>query len=555
VDALVGVEAELSARKARGAFFTPRPIAEFLARWAVRSPDATVLDPTCGEAVFLLAAGNQLRRLQASADDIRRQLYGIDIHGASLVEADVLLEMEGLSASLVESDFFEVRTPDQLSAVLPFVDAVVGNPPFVRYQEHTGSARSLSVSAALRQGVRLSGLASSWAASLVHASGFLKQDGRLAMVLPAELLTVNYAEPIRRWLRERFSGVTLVVFDRLQFDDALERVVLLLAHGTGGCDSFNLVYLNDADELDSMLVGDSVSVLPAAEGKWTDLLLPAGRRRLFRAVIEDHFVPLGDYGSLELGTVTGANDFFTLTESERRAAGLEKPEVRPVCPPGTKHLRGASFSKTDWRKLLEQGEKVWLFCPESDDLTEAAAAYVRSGLRQGIASRYKCKVRSPWWRPPVTTTPDLFFTYMSHRYPRLINNTAAASFVNSMHGLRLQSAAPKCSQTALPYLMLNSATMLGAELNGRSYGGGILKMEPREAAVLPLPSFEALDQAWQLLRPERNQLARQLADGLWTNVVKRIDSVLLGDVMGITVDAIASLHQGAAFMRERRLRS
>ena len=40
--------------------------------------------------------------------------------------------------------------------------------------------------AALRQGVRLSGLSSSWASGLVHASGFLKPEGRLAMVLPAE---------------------------------------------------------------------------------------------------------------------------------------------------------------------------------------------------------------------------------------------------------------------------------------------------------------------------------------------------------------------------------
>jgi hypothetical protein len=43
-------------QKARGAFFTPPAIAEFLSRWAVRAPDARVLDPTCGEAVFLLAA-------------------------------------------------------------------------------------------------------------------------------------------------------------------------------------------------------------------------------------------------------------------------------------------------------------------------------------------------------------------------------------------------------------------------------------------------------------------------------------------------------------------
>lgn len=78
------------------------------------------------------------------------------------------------------------------------MDAVIGNPPFVRYQEQAGDARKRSARAALAQGVRLSGLASSWVVLLVHACGFLKPDGRLTMVLPAELLTVHYAEPAAR---------------------------------------------------------------------------------------------------------------------------------------------------------------------------------------------------------------------------------------------------------------------------------------------------------------------------------------------------------------------
>ena len=35
--------------------------------------------------------------------------------------------------------------------------------------------------------------------------------------------------------------------------------------------------------------------------------------------------------------------------------------------------------------------------------------------------------------------------------------------------------------------MLNSVTKLGAELVGRSYGGGILKVEPKEAGSQPAP--------------------------------------------------------------------
>lgn len=540
-------------RKARGAFFTPPPIADFLVNWAVRDAGTKVLDPTCGESVFLLAAGRRLRDLGCELNGLDERVYGVDLHSPSLEASMELLEAEGLDAHLIAHNFFDVATPDALGCPLPLMDAVVGNPPFVRYQDHRGDARKLSAQAALRQGVRLTGLASSWAALVVHASAFLKPNGRLAMVLPAELLTVHYAESVRRWLRQRFRGVTLVMFERLQFDDALERVVLLLAHGSGGCESFSIVYANDAAELSQLLLGDAVGVMPAAEGKWTDLLLPLDHRQLYRKVVDEHFTPLSTYGLPELGTVTGANHFFTLSEETRVRVGLDESQVRPICPPGTKHLHGLSFTKADWTGQRDAGERVWMLYPDATDRSRPLQRYVKQGEADGINGAYKCSIRTPWWRPPLVAAPDLFFTYMSHRYPRLISNSAGVSFVNSMHGVRLRRSAPRTAKTALPLLLLNSVTMLGAEVLGRSYGGGILKMEPREAAQLPMPCTSALEEAWHNLKPEREQLDRQLHDGRWVGVAKRVDEVLLQHVMGIAPAEAAELHQAVALLRERRI--
>jgi len=541
-------------RKARGAFFTPPEIAEFLASWAVhRNPAARVLDPTCGEAVFLLSAARHLRSLGCEPSDLDRQVLGIDLHRPSLDESMRLLEAEGLDAHLIAADVFALDTPDQLGCPLPPVDAVIGNPPFVRYHEHRGVSRQLSVAAALRQGVRLSGLASSWAATLVHACGFLKPGGRLAMVLPAELLSVHYAEPVRRWLRSRFDGVTLVMFERLQFEDALERVVLVMAHGSGGCDSFTLVHVDDATDLATLHVGDTVGVAPTSDGKWTDLLLPLHQRRLYRRVVNASYSPLGDYGSPELGTVTGGNAFFALTEETRQAFGLTDAQLKPICPPSSRHLKGLSFGQADWRALQERGERVWLLHPNPDDRSDGLRRYISYGVEQGVDKAYKCQIRDPWWRPPPVSPPDLFFTYMSHRYPRLITNSAQVGFLNSMHGVRLKAGAPRVARSALPLLALNSVTMLGAEIHGRSYGGGILKMEPREAGQLPVPSPAVLTTAWERLKPERAHLDRLLRDGVWTNVAKRIDEVVLRQVIGLSDEEALELHEAAISMRERRL--
>lgn len=542
-------------RKARGAFFTPPAIADFLARWAIKDPGARVMDPTCGEAVFLQAAGRRLRKLGADDAAIARQLHGIDLHVGSLDAASESLHEDGFAARLFESNFFDVETPAQIGGErVGWQDAVIGNPPFVRYQEHRGIDRKKSAAAALAQGVRLSGLASSWAATLVHASAFLKPEGRLAMVLPAELLTVGYAEPLRKWLRQRFAAVNLVMFERLQFHDAEENVVLLVAHGTGPCDSFCLIHVDDAEDLADVHPLDPVGANPAEEGKWSDLMLSLDVRQLFKSVAIERMARLDSYGAPELGTVTGSNDFFAISDFTRQKFKIPDKQLKAISPPGTRHLRGTAFTRAQWEELRLAGERVWLFHPDVTTRAKGVHDYIKHGEALQVDQAYKCTVRKPWWRPPVVAAPDLFFTYMSHRYPRLISNTSGATLLNSMHGIRLREDASVIARDALPLLALNSATMLGAEVLGRAYGGGILKMEPREAASLPVPAPSDLAEAWTVLGGRRADLDSALRRGEWWTVVSEIDKVLLRDTMKLDTDKISALRDAATLLRVRRTR-
>ena len=548
-------------RKDRGAFFTPPPIAEYLADWAVEGDaNASVLDPTCGESVFLEAAGRKLRNLGADRAQLRRQVLGVDLHAESVERSIANLTMEGLDASLLVDDFFAQPPPNELDAQLPYVDAVIGNPPFIRFQKHAGAGRKLAQRRAFEQGVPLSGLASSWAALVVHACAFLKPEGRLAMVLPQELLTTGYAEEVRLWLKRRFKAVHLVMFDRLQFEDALEQVVLVLARGTGGCKAFSLVPVEDSSDLEDirMFGPMHLSVAPPNKGKWTDLLLSVEQRQLYDHTVGENFSELSRYGAPTLGTVTGANDFFCISEATRLKYGISENSLRPTCPPGTKHLRGLTFTKREWQNLRDAGERVWLLNPRSQETLDGHEdpgldLYLKSGKEEGVHRAYKCAKRQIWCQPPIVVAPDLFFTYMSHRYPRLVANMARVTFLNSMHGVRLASNVPRESRQALPLLMLNSATMLGAEVHGRAYGGGVLKMEPREAAVLPLPRPEVLEAAWKILKPERNRMAGALEQGLWEGVSKRVDEVLLHEVCGVERDEVVALRIAGRDLRRSRI--
>lgn len=509
-----------SLRKERGAFFTPARIAQFLVDWAVRDPADRVLEPSCGEAAFLVPAADRLRMLGAEGTD---QLHGVEVHPASAAEARRLIAAHGLSAAIQAADFFDVD-PDTT------FDAVVGNPPYIRYQQFAGELRAKALRAAFTQGVRLTQLASSWAAFVVQATRFLKPGGRLGLVLPAELLTVNYAAPVRRFLLRRFKKVRLVMFEELVFPGVLEEVILLMAEGEGSAECFEVFQARDLDDLAAVERKGWSGFAPEKEGKWTAALLPADAFAEYRAVAEGRaFSPMLAWGETYLGAVTGNNKYFTLTRDQARELRIPKGELLPISPPGSRHLRGMTFTEAAWSQAANEGSACHLFYP-SDRLSVAAMRYIERGEAAKVHRAYKCEVRSPWWRVPVVPVPDLLLTYMDQHRPRLITNAAKVAHLNSLYGVALRPGMRQLGRDLLPIASLNSVTLLGSEVVGRSYGGGLLKLEPKEADKLPVPSAERLGMVADELRALRPQLAKHLRGGRLMEAAALVDAVVLPDL-------------------------
>lgn len=534
-------------RKARGAFFTPPEVARYVCEWAVRSPTDVVYEPSCGEADFLLAAGRRLVELGAKNVD-GALLRGAELHQASAYSALAELHATGMSAGIDVADFFDVGLCDGS------YDAVVGNPPYVRYQAFHGEARAKAQRAALRAGVRLSGLASSWAAFTVRSAQLAKPDGRLGLVLPAELLSTNYAGSVRRYLTERFASVRLIMFDERVFPGVLAEVVLLLAEGAGPTD---VVKVSQARNLGALADPPVTHWRPIdPEAKWTPALLATETAEAYAELLrDDTFTQLDAWGRTELGMVTGNNRYFCLSATRAAALGLKTNELKRISPPGSRHLRGLTLTERAWRELADEGRSTYLFAPRADlevHLSEAAAAYIAEGEEAGVQNAYKCRVRSPWWKVPRVAIPDLFLTYMNHDTPRLVTNSVGAAHLNSVHGVTLKADHASLGRDLLPLGVLNSLTLLGAELVGRSYGGGILKVEPKEADLLPVPSPAVLADAAPALQALRPQLAKHLRAGNLDQAVALVDRVLLVDHLGMKRAQIKGLREAWETLFGRR---
>ncbi|ART70180.1 SAM-dependent methyltransferase [Mycobacterium dioxanotrophicus] len=505
-----------AARKARGAYFTPVEITRYLTRWAVRSAEDRVFEPSAGDAAFLLAATERLQHL----GDAAPRVDGVEIHAASAAAARRRVAEAGGTAHIRTADFFDV-------APRPEYTAVIGNPPYIRYQDFRGQVRAQSRRAALQAGVALSGLASSWAAFTVHSALFLRPGGRMALVLPAELLSVNYAAAVRKFLFDRFAHVELVMFDEQVFPEAEADIVLLLADGFDQGPSGHAVIhrAHNAASLTSELVQRNWSPRDPAD-KWVSGLIGNGPVDALHALhAAGRFAHLELWGDTTLGMVTGNNGFFALSPDRVRELGLRRTDLLPLSPPGSAHLRGLTLTVDQLTQLGEQGKSTQLFRPVGR-LSAAAQRYLDAGHAAGVHLAYKCRVRTPWYLVPLVTPADLLLTCMNADTPRLVTNRVKAHHLNSVHGVYLRDGLATLGRDLLPLAALNSVTLLHAEMTGRSYGGGILKIEPREADRWLVPAPELVADRASQLRAVRRGAASLLRNGQLLDAVHIVDDAL-----------------------------
>jgi hypothetical protein len=174
------------------------------------------------------------------------------------------------------------------------------------------------------------------------------------------------------------------------------------------------------------------------------------------------------------------------------------------------------------------------------------------GEKTGVDTAYKCRVRKPWWLVPYQPPADLLLTYMNADTPRLCTNRAGTHHLNSVHGVYLNPSCRNIGMDLLPIASLNSITLLGAETVGRAYGGGILKVEPKEADQLPMPAVDLVASHRKALSALRACIKRHLQRGQLLDAVREVDNVLLIGALGMSTQQIAAIRAAHAEMAARR---
>ena len=520
--------------KAQGAFYTEEPAVNRLVEWAIRDRNATVLDPSCGDGAFLVAAAARLGQFGSSSF----RLHGIDVSADALGESRQRVR----NARLILGDFFDL-TPQSL----PPFDCVVGNPPYIRYQTFNGDSTSKAHLRAMEAGVQLPRLASSWAPFVVHSARFLRSGGRLAMVMPSELGHAMYARAVLKYLVQHFKNVAIEMFRDKLFSGLGQSTVLLFCDGYGEtCREFTV---SSADNLQSKAKETRIVDLGAiGEGKFrlSHYLLPDTTLSLYNALtVHPRVRRLGDVADVGIGYVTGANDFFHLSDEEQRQWKISDQFLLSAVL-NLRDVDGVAFCRDQWTARRKAGEKVHLLALPAvarESLPSAIQHYLHYGEISGVADRYKCRTRKFWYVVPHVRVPDAFLSYMSGEMPRLIANAASLVAPNTIHLLRFL---PGCDVNSYAASWRNSLTRLSCEMEGHALGGGLFKVEPSEAERILVVSPSASHAQMLFNHCNRSQI------NSGDRSLNLFDRHLLRKELGLTEAECLSLREAAMRMEQWR---
>jgi adenine-specific DNA-methyltransferase len=458
-------------RKEIGAYYTPEAVAASLVMWAVRHSSDRMLDPACGDGRFIAQHQNSVG-----------------------IEQDIRVTRQAKErapgAFVYERNFFEWA-----SETTERFDCAVGNPPFIRYQTFKGRTRELALSLCASLGIRFSGLTSSWAPFLVVAASRLHIGGRIAFVVPAEIGHAPYATRTLDYLTDNFATVHVIAIRKKLFPELSEDCWLLFAEGFGArTDQIKFTALDSFSPMSRPPhAGLNIPVIEWRESwnrRLRSFLMPSAARDLYREIANRPGTKrFGDLTSIGIGYVSGANQFFHLRPSAADALKIPTKFLHPTVRNGRVLPQFSLTSETVkswWRAdnsiLLLRIPKTELYLPQS------VWSYLDTDEGRRVRKGYKCRNRDPWYSVPDVQVPDFFLTYMSGRAASLVRNDAGCTCTNSLHSVRLKHP---MGLARLMQAWNRPITRLSCEVEGHPLGGGLLKLEPREASAIVLPAVAA----------------------------------------------------------------
>lgn len=443
------------------------------------------LDPAIGTGSFFSAL------LDVFGEDRIGKAAGYEIDPPFAEAARNLWDGAALKVHL--ADFTEASPP---TAEKDRFNLVICNPPYVRHHHIINGDK-----ARLRQrsqetcGVDMSGLAGLYCYFLCLSHAWMTKNALAGWLIPSEFMDVNYGLPVKRYLLEQVTLEQIHRFDPndVQFDDALVSSAVVWFRNKKPARDHKVLFTYGGSLADPHVSRSVALDVLRTEPKWTRFPRLDAREASTGLTLKDFF-------SIKRGLATGDNKFFILDQEQIAERGLPMSCFRPILP-------SPRYLKIDEVEAKEGGVPLIdrpLFLLDTklseDEIKQRFPAlwdYLQEGKGRGISDRYLCRHRSPWYSQENRVAAPFICTYIGRsdtegkRPFRFILNHSQATVTNSYLSLYPKPALQKAMdrdpalQKAV-WKVLNDISPESMLEEGRVYGGGLHKMEPKELGNVPV---------------------------------------------------------------------
>jgi prepilin-type processing-associated H-X9-DG protein len=517
-------------QRLRGGYYTPDDLAAFLTRWVAPTADTRVLEPSCGDGAFfptLQGTGASVTAFELAPEEAAKAAA------------------RGLSNCTVHNrDFLGWALESQGGQF----DAVVGNPPFVRFQYLSAAFQTNAERVFARLGCKFTKYTNAWVTFILASMELLRPGGRLAMVVPSEIVHAIQAQSLRTYLGEQCRRTVIVDPQEIWFEGTQQGTVLLLAEKKARPDVYGEGLGIHRVAGRDFLWQDPEAVFAApraingktVQGKWTRALVPPATLAILDEIeASDRFCRFDDAAKVGVGISTGANKFFLVTDDVVQRYGLQE-WAHPMFGRSA-HCPGVIYDDAQHARNAATGKPTnFLWLDGSVEDTAKGRAYIASGEYENLHKRYACRIRKPWYTVRSVSATEVGMPRCIHDTPRLILNRAGAYTTDTVYRIR----ALRGTSRGLVYGFFNSLTALSAELEGRHSGGGVLELMPSEVKKLPLPAPEGI-------MPDVERLDRMVREDTVADTMEVQSEAVLG---ALTKAEQMDLLAAWATLRDRRQR-
>jgi adenine-specific DNA-methyltransferase len=533
---------EVTKDKLRGGYYTPDDVVDWCIERAFRilgeRSSVQILEPSAGDGAFI-------RGLKRSPWYTHSTVICIEKCLAEASKCRAVLEASGIRGGVVADSFFNWLAKDNSR-----FDCVLGNPPFIRYQFVPASDRLHAEQELSTTGENLAGVSNLYIPFVLLSLRRLTPGGAFAMVLPSEVLCTSSGDQVRRAMLQWLDDLRIYLFPRESFPSILQDIAVFSGRkrSTPACEA-NVTF---AEHLQSHIESWTHPV-SLSEFKWTKFLLNEHTLEAFgvAARLQDIHV-LANVAKFSVSIVTGANSYFAV---DKKTVDLHDLHLwaKPLMS-RSYDSPGLVFERSDHIVSEVQGRPTWLldFNPDAPnpELHSGAYKYLVKGEEDGVHARYKCRIRSPWYRVPHVWPGVLMMSKRANLHHRVLLNEALVHTTDTIYrgSMRPEYAGRERDFVACFH---NSLTLLSSEIKGRTYGGGVLELVPSEISSLVVPlmhtngDLKKLDQLSRISGGQRDENEK---------VVHATNELLCRRIPGYG-DLVSILEEGRIRLRRRRFDS